>query len=50
MVELGNIGATPAFDAKVDFTLASAIRNPIYDFQVFAENVCDLADTAEGSF
>lgn len=48
-VELGNIGATPAFDANVDYALAPAIRNPIYDFQVVAENVCDLADIDEVS-
>lgn len=44
MVDLGNIGATPAFDASVDYALAPAIRNPIHDFQIVADNVCDLTD------
>ena len=47
IVELGNIGATPAFDAHVDFALAPAIHNPIYDFQIVAENVCALVDADE---
>jgi hypothetical protein len=46
-VDLGNIGATPAFNASVDFALGPGVRNPIYDFQITADNV--IADKTEGS-
>ena len=45
-VDLGNIGATPAFNASVDSALGPGKRNPIGDFQVIAENV--TIDDSEG--
>lgn len=45
-VDLGNIGATPAFNASVDSALGPGTRNPICDFQIIAENV-DIAHGEE---